>query len=457
MPRRAPRAPAGIAPIVIVATALGFVLVQLDVSIVNVALATIGKDLHAGFASLQWIVDAYAIAFAAFLLSAGSLADRVGSRRTLTIGFVLFVIGSIACGLAPSIGVLIAARALQGLGAALLVPCSLALLNHAARGDAGARAQAVGFWTAAGSVALAAGPIVGGALVGTLGWRSIFFVNVPLGALGLCLARSNVDETPASGGRFDSLGQITAVGALGCITGAIIVAGNLGVTAPLALALFGAGCVCGVSFVIVERTRDRPLLPLELFRRRPFAVAGIVGLLVNFTLYGAIFILGLYFQQTLHYTPLQTGLAFLPFCIALGVANIVAGRIVHGAGARLPMAAGLALAGAGYAALAPLDSHTAYRLLLAGLIIVPAGIGLAVPAMTTAMLGSVEQERSGIASGVLNTVRQSGGALGVAMCGSLLSAHGIAGLRAAFIGAAALSIAGALAVCAALPSRRSAR
>jgi DHA2 family methylenomycin A resistance protein-like MFS transporter len=425
----------GLRPIVIVATALGFVLVQLDVSIVNVALATIAKDLRSDFASLQWIVDAYAVTFAAFLLSAGSLADRIGARRTFVVGFVLFVLSSIACGFAPSAGVLIAARTLQGLGAALLVPCSLALLNAAAAGNAVARARAVGLWTASGSIALAAGPIVGGALVGTLGWRSIFFVNVPLGGLGVWLVLANLRETPASGGTFDVPGQLTAVGAL---------AGTLSRTAPLVLALLAFALACGAAFVVVEKRRARPMLPLELFGRRPFSAAAIVGLLVNFTLYGAIFMLGLYFQHQERYTPLQTGLAFLPFCLALGIANVAAGRLTAARGARLPMTIGLLVAGIGYAALAPAGVGSPYPLLLFGLILAPLGIGFAVPAMTTAMLASVERERSGIASGVLNTVRQAGGALGVAVLGSLSSAYGIAGLRGAFIVSAALMAGGAL-------------
>lgn len=434
----------GLRPIVIVATALGFVLVQLDVSIVNVALATIAKDLRSDFASLQWIVDAYAVTFAAFLLSAGSLADRIGARRTFVVGFVLFVLSSIACGFAPSAGVLIAARTLQGLGAALLVPCSLALLNAAAAGNAVARARAVGLWTASGSIALAAGPIVGGALVGTLGWRSIFFVNVPLGGLGVWLVLANLRETPASGGTFDVPGQLTAVGALASLTGAVILAGTLSWTAPLVLALLAFALACGAAFVVVEKRRARPMLPLELFGRRPFSAAAIVGLLVNFTLYGAIFMLGLYFQHQERYTPLQTGLAFLPFCLALGIANVAAGRLTAARGARLPMTIGLLVAGIGYAALAPAGVGSPYPLLLFGLILAPLGIGFAVPAMTTAMLASVERERSGIASGVLNTVRQAGGALGVAVLGSLSSAYGIAGLRGAFIVSAALMAGGAL-------------
>jgi DHA2 family methylenomycin A resistance protein-like MFS transporter len=432
---------AGPSAIVIVATALGFVLVQLDVSIVNVALATIGRDLHSSFAGLQWVVDAYTVAFAACLLSAGALADRIGARRTFLIGFVLFVCSSVACGVAPTAAILIAARGVQGLGAALLVPCSLALLNHAAEGDAGARARAVSLWTASGSVALAAGPIIGGMLVAGIGWRSIFFVNVPLGAIGIWLTVRNVDETRPGKSAFDLLGQLSAIAFLGTLTAAVITAGSSGWTARPVVLLLAAATVSGVAFAFLESRGQNVMLPLSLFRRRPFTAATIVGFAVNFTLYGAIFLLGLYLQRLHGYSPLQTGLAFLPFCVVLGTANLVAGRLTAKYGARLPMTIGLVIGAIGFAALAPLAAHTPYLAMLAGLLIVPIGIGLVVPAMTTALLASVEKERSGIASGVLNTVRQAGGALGVAVLGSFLAAHGIAGMRLSFIVSAALMLA----------------
>jgi DHA2 family methylenomycin A resistance protein-like MFS transporter len=426
---------------VIVAIALGFVLVQLDVSIVNVALATIDRDLHAGFAGLQWIVDAYTVTFAACLLSAGALADRIGARRTFVIGFVLFVCSSIVCGVAPTAPLLIAARALQGLGAALLVPCSLALLNHAAHGDAKARANAVSLWTAAGSTALAAGPIIGGLLVASVGWRSIFFVNVPLGVLGIWLALRYVEETPSGKSAFDLPGQAAAVIMLGAVTAAAITAGSSGRRAPIVLALFGIAIASAAAFGFLESRRRDVMLPLDLFARRAFSAATIVGFVLNFTLYGAIFILGLYFQRVHGYSPLIAGFAFLPPCIALGCANIVAGRLTARFGARTPMTIGLAVGALGYAALIPLSPQTPYPLMLIGLIVFPIGIGLAVPAMTTALLASVEKERSGIASGVLNTVRQTGGALGVAVFGSLLSARGASGIPISFAIAAALMLA----------------
>jgi DHA2 family methylenomycin A resistance protein-like MFS transporter len=423
---------------IIVATSLGFFLVQLDVSIVNVALATIGRDLHASFAALQWVVDAYAVAFAACLLSAGAIADRIGARRAFVIGLGLFGCSSVACAFAPSDGLLVAARAIQGLGAALLVPCSLALLNHAAAGDAGARARAVSLWTVAGSTALAAGPVIGGLLVASVGWRSIFFVNIPLVALGIWLTLRSVTETPAGHSTLDLPGQISAIVMLGTLTAAVITAGSIGWAAPLVLVLFAVAIVSVAAFAFFESRGDGVMLPLDLFRRPAFSSATIIGFVLNFALYGAIFELGLYLQRLHGYSPLQTGLAFLPFCVAIGLANLAAGRLTVARGARLPVVGGLIIAACGFALLVALDAHTPYAGMLAGLIVMPLGIGLAVPAMTTVLLASVEKERSGLASGVLNSARQSGGALGVAVLGGLLSAHAIAGMRTSFIAAAML-------------------
>jgi MFS transporter, DHA2 family, methylenomycin A resistance protein len=430
--------PAGLGAIVILATSLGFVLVQLDVSIVNVALATIGRDLHSSFSALQWVVDAYTVTFAACLLSAGALADRIGARRTFLIGFVLFICSSVACGFAPTPAMLIFARAVQGLGAALLVPCSLALLNHAAAGDATARARAISLWTASGSIALAAGPIIGGLLVASAGWRSIFFVNVPLGAIGIWLTLRNVNETRPGRSAFDLPGQVAAIAFLGTLTAAAITAGSSGWTARPVLLLSAAAIVSAVGFALLESRGENVMLPLTLFRRHSFSAPTIVGFAINFTLYGALFILGLYFQRLHGYSPLQTGVAFLPFCVALGLANLAAGRLTTAYGPRVPITIGLIVAALGFVALIPLGANTPYVVMLAGLIVLPIGTGLVVPAMTTALLAGVEKERSGIASGVLNTVRQAGGALGVALLGSLLSAHAIAGQQIAFGIAAAM-------------------
>jgi MFS family permease len=270
-----------------VATSLGFLLVQLDVTIVNVALATMGSELHSAISELQWVVDAYAIAFASLLLSAGALADRMGSRRVLASGFAIFIAGSAACGFAPSSTLLVAARVAQGVGAALMVPSSLSLLNYACGSDQKLRGHAVAWWTAAGSVGLAAGPVAGGFLISWFGWRSIFFVNVPLGLLAIWLTLSFFSETKISSGRkgFDIIGQLLGIVTLAALTGAFIEAGERGALNSLVLGCFALAIIGGAGFIFAETRSANPILPLGLFRNLRFSSTILVGLVINFTLY----------------------------------------------------------------------------------------------------------------------------------------------------------------------------
>jgi DHA2 family methylenomycin A resistance protein-like MFS transporter len=274
---------------IVAATSFGFALVQLDVSIVNVALARISESIGSGVVGLQWIIDSYAIVFASLLLTAGALGDRIGARRTYVTGLALFTAASVGCGFAPGTGLLIAARVLQGIGAALVVPSSLALLTHACTGDAAARAVAVSLWTAAGSVTLAAGPLLGGALVNAFGWRSIFLVNIPIGVAGIGWTWHTVAETSQRGGVLDVPGQLLAMPTLFLLTGAIIEAGHSGST-TLAIAGLSAALLCLGSFVLREARAIDPMLPLEFFRDATFSAATLVGLAINLTLYGMIFV-----------------------------------------------------------------------------------------------------------------------------------------------------------------------
>jgi DHA2 family methylenomycin A resistance protein-like MFS transporter len=435
----------------IAATSLGFVMVQLDLSILNVALARIGEAVATDVTGLQWVVDAYTIAFASLLLAAGTLGDRFGARRVYVSGFVVIVLASFGCGLAPGAGALIGARAAQGVGAALLVPCSLALLTHACGDDGSARARAVSLWTAAASITLSAGPVLGGILVDTFGWRSIFLLNIPLGAAGICLTRRFVSDTEPSNGGLDPAGQALALLMLVCLIGAVIEAGRIGL-GPLVLSGFGIAVLSGAAFVAVEARSPDPMLPLGFFREPAFSATTLVGLLINLTLYGAIFVLSLYLQQVRGYAPMAAGLAFLPFPVALGMANVASGWVGSRAGLRFPMASGLLVAGVGFWLLRHLGAVSSYASILAGMIVIPAGIGLAVPLMTSALLSSVPRSRSGIASGVLNTVRQAGGGMGVALFGALTARRGLAGIQIALMVAAALLLCGA--VIAALGVRR---
>jgi MFS transporter, DHA2 family, methylenomycin A resistance protein len=421
----------------ILAASLGFVLVQLDVSIVNIALAKIGADLGTPVAGLQWVVDAYALAFAALLLSAGALGDQIGARKGFNIGFAAFVVASLGCGLAPGPIALIVARTAQGIGAALLVPCSLALLNQAAAGDARLRATAVSLWTASGSVAMAVGPILGGLLVDTLGWRSIFLINIPIGIVGIFLTQLFVQESASRHHTFDPAGQLLAILALLGLVGAVIGSEGTGFSPTVCCALI-ISVISGVGFVLVESRASRPMLPLDFFRQSRFTAATLVGLAVNFTVYGVIFVLGLYLQRIRGYSPFITGLAFLPFPIALLFSNLSAGSLSKRFNLRYLMVTGLLIGATGYWLLRSLDAGTPYLWMLLGFIVIPLGVGLAVPSMTTALLTTVPASRSGVASGVLNSVRQAGGALGVAVYGALLNERGIGGVQFSFFVSALL-------------------
>ena len=430
---------------VIAATSFGFAVVQLDVSIVNVALARISKSLGGGVADLQWVINSYAVAFASLLLAAGALGDRIGARRAYIAGLTVFAIASVACGISPGIGALIAARALQGVGAALVVPCSLALLTHACGDDSAARAHAISLWTAAGSVTLSAGPLLGGLLVDALGWRSIFLVNIPIGAAGIWWTWRTVAETPRRSGALDLPGQVLAMLTLLGLTGAIIEAGHRGMDAPQVIAGFVGALLCGAGFMLREAHTADPIVPLGFFRNSTFSASTLVGLVINLTLYGTIFLLGLYLQQTLGYSPTIAGFAFLPLPIVLGMANVAAGIIGYRFGLRIPMALGLVIAGIGYGLLARLSATTHYASLLPGLVVIPLGVGLSVPLMTSALLAPVPRSRSGVASGVLNTVRQAGGGIGVALFGALMAGGGVAGIRNALMLSEALLVCGAVA------------
>ena len=426
------------------AMSLGYGVVQLDVTIVNTALNSIGGSLGGGVSELQWVVNAYTIAFAAFILTAGALGDRIGAKRIFIAGFAIFTAASVACALAPNATLLIAARAVQGFGAAILVPNSLALLRHAYPDDK-ARGRAVGIWAAGASLALTAGPLVGGGLIELIGWRSIFLVNLPIGVIGLWLSWRYASETTRSPQReIDLPGQLAAIAALGCLAGAIIEGGTLGWSHPFVLSGFAAAAVLALLFVWQERRAPQPMLPLVLFRHRMFALTALVGLLVNIAFYGLIFVFSLYFQQVNGWSPFATGLAFVPMMGAVLPVNLVAPRVAERIGAPATIALGAALSAVGCLALLGIAQGTSYWAICAPLVVIGAGLGLLVPPLTSTLLGSVEKSRSGIAAGVLNATRQTGSVLGVALFGSLAGQANalLAGAHASLAISAALLIAG---------------
>jgi MFS transporter, DHA2 family, methylenomycin A resistance protein len=409
----------GRAAAALISVCLGFFVIQLDVTIVNVALPAIQREIGGSLAGLQWVVDGYTLALAAIMLTAGSAADRVGARRIFTLGLAAFAIGSAACAAAPQLGVLIAARAVQGLGASAMLPCSLALLVHQFP-DPRQRARALGVWGGMGSLGVALGPVAGGVLVTVAGWRSIFLVNVPICLLTIVLLRRYATESPANPDRkTDVPGLLLGVTMLAALTASFITAGQQGWLAPLPGALLGAGLVTAWLFLRAERRHPHPLLPLTLFRSRNFSGATAVGMIFNLVLYGSLLCLSLYLQEGRHEPVLATGLLLLPSSVFTGLGSLASGRLTARLGPRLPMIAGLTLAAAGTALLATAGTATPLALILAGSVLIGL-ISLAMPAMTAAVVGAAGPEHAGAASGILNTARQSGGALGVAVLGSLL-------------------------------------
>ena len=405
---------------------LGFFVIQLDVTIVNVALPSIQQEIGGSLAGLQWVIDAYTLALASVMLTAGSAADRIGARRLFVAGLAVFAAGSAACAAAPTLGVLIAARAAQGIGASALLPCSLALIVHQFP-DPRARARALGVWGGMGSLGVALGPVLGGALVALTGWRAIFIINVPVCVLTVILLRRHVAESPLKPERrADVPGLVLGILALAGLTGGFIIAGQQGWLAPLPAALLGAGVLAGLTFVLAERRTAAPMLPLALFRSRELSAATGVGVLFNLCLYGALICLSLFLQQSRHESALATGLLILPMSVAVGAGSLVSGPLTARLGPRLPMVAGLGLAAAGAALLATVGAGTSLGTVVGGSVLL--GLcSLAMPAMTAVVVGAAGSEHAGVASGILNAARQSGGALGVALLGSLLASSGPGG------------------------------
>jgi DHA2 family methylenomycin A resistance protein-like MFS transporter len=426
--------------VITAATSLGFGVVQLDGSILNVALPSIGAALGTSLDRLQWTVDAYFLVFAALLLSAGVLGDRIGSKRAFVAGFAVFAAASCACGMANTPGMLIAFRAMQGIGGALLVPCSLALINHACEDNTAARARAIGIWTATGGAALAAGPIVSGLLLSYFGWRSIFLSNLPIAALGIFLAARFAVETdlPVVKRGVDPAGQILAALVLFGFVWAVIQAGSLGWTAPRVIAGFGVALTAGSALLLVERRVKDPAIPLAFFKDATFIVATIGGTVVSLAMYGSAFAMSLFFQKVLHYTPAETGWAFVPFALGITVSNLAGGWLSANAGPRLPMAGGLLLAAIGFVLLAGIGAGTSYLSMLPAQLLSRFGAGLAVPPMTAALLSTVPRSLSGSASGLLNAIRQAGAAIGVALFGALIRGNVVEGFHIAVVLSAVL-------------------
>lgn len=412
------RAGSGAARRILAVTVLGSGLVFLDGTVVNIALPTIDRDLHGGLSGLQWTVDAYLVTLTAFLLLGGSLGDRYGRRRLLQIGLVFFTLASVACGLAPTIGALIVARAVQGIGGALLVPGSLAIITASFHPDD--RAWAVGAWSGMAGVATAIAPFLGGWLIDAVSWRAVFFINVPLAAVALGLSggvpESRNEDAPP---QLDVIGALTGSVALGAIAFALIEANN-GVGAPEVVAGV-LGVICAVAFVVVEKVSDHPMMPLGIFSSRQFVGANLATLAVYGGLGGATFLVVLELQFVLGYSALQAGASLLPISVLLLLFSARAGRLSVRTGPRILMTIGPLIAGVGLAWLALIDSATVFiPTILGGATVFAIGMVLTVSPLTATVMGALGDRLAGVASGVNNAAARGAGLIAVAVLPALV-------------------------------------
>jgi EmrB/QacA subfamily drug resistance transporter len=420
----------------------GTALLLLDVTVVNVALPAIGADLDAGLEALQWVIDAYALTLAATLLASGSLADRHGRRLAFVAGALLFATASLLCGAAGSPTLLNVARAIQGVGAAAMFATSLALIAQDFEGRE--RGAALAVWGAVSGAALAVGPLVGGALVDAAGWRSIFLVNIPAAGLLAALALVRLRESRDPGAPpTDWPGAAAFSGASFLVVLGLIRGNADGWGSPQVVASLASGAALAIGFVAIERRRPHPVLDPALFRVRAFSGTAIVAFAQSFALYPLFLFVALYLQDVAGASPFETGLRLLPVTGALLLVAPLSGRLVGRVPLRFPLAAGLALIGVGVLlmrAVAPGEEWTA---LLPGFVVGGVGIGVISPALAAAMIDVVTPEKTGFASGVNNTFRQLGIAVGIAALGAVFQSHDdfVAGLDAVFLVAGVVALA----------------
>ncbi|MFD9466135.1 MFS transporter [Streptomyces sp. NPDC060027] len=404
------------------AVCLGTFMLLLDVTIVVVALPDMARALHASLSDLQWVIDGYALALAALLLGAGAAADVLGRRRVHVAGVVLFAAASLWCGLASGPGMLVAARAVQGVGAAAMLATTLPLLGSVYQGRQ--RSAALGVWGAVSGGAAAVGPVLGGLLTEGPGWRWIFFVNLPVSVAAVWLTLKVVPESRgARGTRIDWAGTATFACFVGATTYAVVRAGSDGWTSTATTGSFACAALALVAFVLVERWVARPLLDLALLREPAFVGVMLGALAFNGAAFGVIPYLSIWMQTLLGMSPVRGGLTLLPMTGASVVVAILAGKLLHGVPARLTIGGGLLLIGSGGFCQAVLDAGAHWTVLVPGLVLVGIGVGLVSPALAGAALAAVPPERAGMAGGAVNTVRQLGYALGVAVFGTVLTSR----------------------------------
>jgi len=426
----------------------GVFMAVLDTTVVNVALIAMRDSLHSSVAELAWIVDAYTLAFAAFILTGGLLSDRIGARTVFMAGMAVFIVASAGCGLAPSVTTLIAARILQGVGAAMFLPSSLSLIRSTFE-DPRERAWAIGLWGAIVATAAAVGPALGGVLVDTYGWRSAFLINVPLGVVGMLGTWVIVRHVqPARAKPFDWAGQVTSAVMLAALCFAAIEWPVRGAQSPWVWGTALLTVVAGVLFVLAERRARAPLVPLAWLGHRTLGAVNGVGFLLNFGYYGALFVLSLHLQNVEQLSARQTGLVMLPMAVSLSAGNIFAGKLMAHFSTPTMMLSGLLIGAAGLLATsAALTGHVHIWVVSATMMAYGGGTALAIAPMTSTILSAAPGELAGTASGLLNAARQTGSLLGVAAAGAVVTVvPGLAHASPLVFGLMTLSYAGAMAM-----------
>ncbi len=416
----------------LIALSCGFFMVLLDSTVLNVALPVIEHTFGGSLESLQWTVNSYTLLFASLLLTGGAMADIYGARRIFSLGLLVFSVASLLCSLATSISLLIGARILQGIGAAILIPASLSLITHLFTSTR-ERAKAVSIWAGIASLAVASGPLIGGILVDTFGWRSVFLVNIPCGGVALLLTYLSIPPTPAQKRRsLDLPGQALAIMSCCTLTYGLIEWGHV---APLLIAAtFGVALLAGSGFIMVEARSRQPMMPLSLLRSWDTSATLLIGLLYQFSFYGLLFVFALFFQNTYHFSAITTGLAFLPqTAVGSLLLLFVTGRLMRRMRSSTMIVLSMIFAGAGMLIML-LGVHTAFLVLMGGEVLIGVCAGFIVSPMTALVLVNTPKEQSGIASALLNAARQAGGVLGVALLGAALgNSATVAGMQTALL------------------------
>jgi EmrB/QacA subfamily drug resistance transporter len=413
--------PAQHKPLILAICCMSILLVSLDVTILNVALPSIKRDLHTSIAGSQWTIDAYTLVLASLLLLAGSTADRIGRRRVFQLGLSVFTLGSLLCSLAPSLGWLIGFRMLQAVGGSMLNPVALSIISNTFT-DGKERARAIGVWSGVVGISIASGPIIGGVLVDGVGWRSVFWVNVPIGIAALVLARRFIPESHAPKARRpDPIGQLLIIGFLASLVYGIIEAPTNGWSGPLTVGCFALSLACLIGLIRYELSRSEPLIELRFFRSAPFSGASIVAVSAFAALGGFLFLNTLYLQDIRGFSALRAGLFLLPMAGVMFVLGPVSGYLVSRRGPRLSMGVGavaLSLAGLLFALW---GNRLPDSRLLLGYALIGVGLGMLNAAITNTAVSGMPRSQAGVASATTSTTRQVGQALGVAIVGSILA------------------------------------